>query len=260
MCTNRRISDKLFNLIFSVAAIVIMWLCWLIAYYVQGNEYVVPSVGSTLSALWQLLGQAAFWKAFGGTLLRALEAFALSFVLAAVCSLLSALSNAFARILKPIVTALRTIPTMALILILLLWTSRTATPVIVGCLVTFPMVYAQMNAAYAGIDKGLADVAKVYNFTPAQKVFKMYLPLMLPNILSQSGAAYSLTLKIIVSAEVMARTLSSIGGMMQEARNYLEVPELFALTIVTVVAGAVAEALLSLPVKLTDRWTGRGKQ
>ncbi|MCD7729098.1 MAG: ABC transporter permease subunit [Clostridia bacterium] len=236
-----------------------MWLAWLIAYYVQGNDYVIPSVGDSLSALWQLLGEGAFWKSFGGTLLRTLEAFALSFVLAAVCAALSALSKAFSRILSPIVTALRTVPTMALILILLLWTSRTLTPVIVGCLVTFPMVYAQMNAAFGGIDKNLKEVAKVYKFTPSQRVFKMYLPLMLPNILSQSGAAFSLTLKIIVSAEVMSRTLSSIGGMMQEARSYLEIPELFALTIVTVIAGALAEFLLSLPVRLTDRWTkGKG--
>ncbi|MCD8372908.1 MAG: ABC transporter permease subunit [Clostridia bacterium] len=255
----KHLSDKTFNLIFSVVSVAVMWLCWIVAYYVQANDYVIPSVGDTLSVLWRLLGESSFWKSFGNTLLRAVEAFAISFLLAAVCACLSALSRVFARILQPIVTVLRTVPTMAVIIIILLWTTPRIAPVIVGCLVTFPMVYAQMNAAFTGIDKNLAEVAKVYNFTPSQKVFKMYLPLMLPNVLSQAGAAFSLTLKIIVSAEVMARTYVSIGGMMQEARNYLEIPELFALTIVTIIAGALAEILLSLPVKLTDKWTkGKG--
>ncbi len=147
---------------------------------------------------------------------------------------------------------------MAIILILLLWTSHTTAPVIVGALVTFPMLYAQFMAAYKDVDTGLFDVSKAFNVSKKDRVFKMYLPLMCPNIFSQAGPAFSLTLKVIVSAEVMANTYKSIGGMLQQSKIYLEIPELFALTLVTIAVGAVAELLFSL-LKLTYRKWKRGE-
>ena len=45
----------------------------------------------------QLLGSAQFWQALGGTLLRSLIAFALSFVLAVGAALLSRLSGTARR-------------------------------------------------------------------------------------------------------------------------------------------------------------------
>lgn len=251
----KKISDKAFNLIFTLTALVLMWVIWVIAYFAEGNEYVIPSFGDAMKEAWELLGGAVFWHAFANTLLRTLEAFALSFVLAAALSALSEACRPFGAIFRPFVAVLRTIPTMAIILILLLWTTPLAAPVIVAFLVTFPLVYAQFSAAFAGVDRKLLEMAKLYGVPRSRRLFKIYVPAVLPNILSQAGAAFSLTLKIMVSAEVMARTYRSIGGLMQDARNYLEIPELFALTVLTVVAGGLLEWALGKLTLLTRKWT-----
>lgn len=231
-----------------------MWVIWLIAYYAEGNEYIIPSFSSAVKSLWQLLQTASFWRAFGYTLLRSVIAFIVSFALAAVCVSLATLSKTFRKLLNPFITVLRTIPTMAIILIILLWTNPKTAPIIVGGLVTFPMIYAQMSAAFDRTESELGAVIKVYQIKPTNAIFKIYLPNILADALSQAGAGFSLTLKIIVSAEVMASTYVSIGGMMQQAKSYLEIPELFALTIVTIIAGALFEVAFNQLSRFTKRW------
>lgn len=254
----KRLSDKTFNLIFSIAAIVAMWAVWVIAYKVEANEYVVPSFTDTMKEAARLLVDSTFWRAFANTLLRTVEAFALSFVLAAALSAVAAVSSMFAAFMRPVMAALRTIPTMAIILILLLWTTPLIAPVIVALLVTFPLVYAQFSAAFGGIDTGLVQMAKLYGVPRSERLFKIYIPAVLPNIIAQAGAAFSLTLKIMVSAEVMSRTYMSIGGLMQDARNYLQISRLFALTVITVVASGLFEWLLGRLGIFFRKWGKEG--
>ena len=66
-------------------------------------------------------------------------------------------------------------------------------------------------------------------------------PLMSPA--QKHTTALSFSLKLTVSAEVLANTYQSIGGMMQEAKIYVEVPALFALTALVVIAGFLLEGL-----------------
>ena len=73
-------------------------------------------------------------------------------------------------------------------------------------------------------------------------------------LLAQAGADFSLALKVMVSAEVIAGTYTSLGGMINEASMYLMVAEMFALTIVALVFGGVCEYALGKLTKITDRW------
>ncbi|MCD8201481.1 MAG: ABC transporter permease subunit [Clostridia bacterium] len=253
----RKIPDRAYNFIFGLVAIVIMWVVWIIAYYAEGNDYVIPSFASTMSAMGTLFATKSFWTAFGNTMLRTLYAFLGSFALAAVFAVLSSASKTVSAIVGPIVSVLRSIPTMAIILILLLWTSHATAPILVGGLVTFPMVYSQMMASFGDVDRKLVDMAKVYGVSRTQRVFKIYVPETLPNILSQTGAGFSLTLKVVVSGEIMSNTYRSIGGMMQQARSlYIDIPQLFALTLVTVIVGFIMEFSLAQLRHICRKWKG----
>lgn len=231
-----------------------MWLVWLIAYFAVANDYVVPSFTDTMKSLGRLLTEASFWTAFGNSLLRTAEAFVVSFVLAAALSALSTVGRGAAAFLRPVMAFLRTLPTLAVILILLLWTSPLIAPVVVTVLVLFPAVYAQMTAAIGDIDGDLIEMAEVYRVPKRTRLFKIYLPLILPNVLSQSGANISMGLKIMISAEVLAGTYRSLGSLMQNARMYMEIPRLAALTLVAVLLGLVLDVGFSQIARVTDKW------
>ena len=69
------------NALFSVMAVIALWLAWLVAYECVRNDYVLPSFWEACSEMGRLLGSASFWRAFGNTFLRTLWAFLISLAL-----------------------------------------------------------------------------------------------------------------------------------------------------------------------------------
>ncbi len=250
-------TQRKLNIIFSVLAVIFMWLVWIVAYYVAGNKLIVPAFSDTAISFFRYLGDGKFWLALLNTLLRTLLAFVISFIAAAVCASLAKLCKCAKAFLKPIVVFIRTLPTLAVILIILKLTegNRTFSPVIVTILVLFPMIFSQMLAAADGIDEGLTEMAKVYNISKRDRLFKIYLPLIAPNILSQTGANISLGLKIMISAEVLANTVKGLGGMMQLNNLASEVANLAALTLAAVFIGLIIELIVSLIARFSCKWT-----
>ena len=144
---------------------------------------------------------------------------------------------------------------MAITLMLLIWTTPRTAPLIVAFLMLFPLTYAQLMAAYRGIDPKLFEMARVYRIGRRDVLFRICVPQMLPSVFAQAGANLSLSLKVMISAEVLASTFRSIGGMMQDASVYLQIADMFALTIVMLAAGGLLEFALGNLSRITDRWT-----
>lgn len=255
MIVKEFLSKRKLNIICSAAAILFMWLVWIIAFYAVGNEYIIPSFTATFVSLGRCFAEGSFWIAFLNTLLRTALAAVISFALAAALAVGSVLSKAFYAFVKPFMAFFRTLPTLAVILVLLVWTSPKIAPIIVTALVLFPIMYSQLTAAAFGIDQGLLEMAEVYRLPKKVKLFKIYLPLVSPNILSQTGPNVSLGIKIMISAEVLANTYKSLGGLMQEARLYVEMPRLAALTLAAVAAGFIFDIALSQLERITFKWS-----
>lgn len=247
-------SERKLNIIFSVVSVLIMWLVWIIAYYSVKNDYIIPSFSDTMVSLWQCLCSGEFWAAFALTFLRTLEAFVISFVLAVILAALTAVSKTASALIKPVMVFLRTVPTLAVILILLIWTNAKIAPVIVTVLVLFPMIYVQTVSATEGVDKGLLQMAKLYGVSKKERLLKIYLPQVSPSVFSQTGANLSLGIKIMISAEVLSNTYKSLGGMMQSARYYLEIPRLAALTLVAVFLGLAVDIAFSQLKRINAKW------
>ena len=243
-----------YNIILSVAAIALMWLAWIVAYYAVGNDYIVPSFQDTAISFFACFGEGAFWTAFAFTLLRTLAAFLISFLLAALCSALSAISKIFKGLLNPLIVTLRTLPVLAVMLVILIWTSVTVAPLIVTFLLLFPAMYAQFSSAVDGLDANIIEMAKVYNVSKKDRLLKMYLPMVSPSVFSQAGANMSLGLKVMISAEVLSNTFRSLGGLMQNARFFLDMPRLAALTIVAVITGLLLELAFSQLKRINSKW------
>lgn len=254
------ISGKKLNIAFSVLAVLVMWAAWLIGYYTVRNDYVIPSFIDTVKGIGRNLADGQFWAAFGNTLLRTLYSWAVAFAASLICLSLSALSDKFRRFIAPFVSVLRTLPTMAITLMLLIWTSPKVAPTFVAFLMIFPLSYTQLCASFSGIDRKLIEMADVYRVGRWDKLRKIYIPLMLPGIFAQTGANISLTLKVMISAEVLAGTFGSVGGLMYTASMYSRMDELFAVTILMLAAGGLIEFALGNLTRITDVWTkGRRK-
>ncbi|MBQ8292105.1 MAG: ABC transporter permease subunit [Clostridia bacterium] len=229
------------NALQSLVALAVIVGVWLIAHAVVGNELLVPSFSDCIRQVGRLLTSSTFWTAFLRSLGRVFLAFAVSLVFALVFALVAYLLPSFGWFFAPIVSVLRSVPTLCVLLIILVWTTADVAPTVVAFLSLFPILYTGISAGLRGVDKELVEMSKVYKVSWKKRIFSLYLPAALPYVTRECVAGLSFSLKLVVSAEVLAGTYGSLGSLMQEAKIYAEMPTLFALVIVTFLTGFLLE-------------------
>ena len=236
-----------------MAAIAFLLAVWFVAYFAVGNELLIPPISDSLKEVGALLVSGGFWKGLLFTLLRALFAFAISFVLAVIFAVVAYLYPSFGSFLSPLGSVLRSMPILAVLLILLSFLNAGQAPIAVAFLSLFPMLYAGILAALSGVDKHLIEISRVHGTPVWRRVTAIYLPLSAPYVLKESAAALSFSLKLIVSAEVLTNTAKSLGGMMQDAKVYAEIPQLFALVGVAFFVGLLLETAVGLIASAVEK-------
>ena len=241
------------NLIQTGVAIVFLLAVWWVAYLSVGNDLLIPPLTDSLKEMGALFGKGVFWKALLSTLWRAVIAFVFSFFLAVIFAVAAYLYPSFGRFFAPLVSVLRSLPVLAVLLVLLSFLNPGNAPIAVAFLSLFPMLYAGVLAALSGVDKHLVEVSRVYGTPVWRRVTAIYLPLSSPYILKEGAAALSFSLKLIVSAEVLSFTAKSLGGMMQDAKVYAEIPQLFALVGVTFIVGLLLETALGMLATVVEK-------
>ena len=213
------------------------------------SEYILPSVGDTFIAAFRLLKSEEFYVAFFSTFLRSVLAFLISYVLAALTAALSYKFQNAERLLSPLITIIRALPTIAVVLLLIVWTNSKVAPVIVTMLVVYPTLYTGLLNALKGIDKDLNEMCKVFGVSKKNRVFKVVLPQIAPAFITSAGAALTLNLKLMVAAEVLSQTAKSMGYLLNTAKIYFEISTMIALVVFTVITGLIIEVVFGIWAK-----------
>ena len=141
--------------ILSAASVVFLLVVWGIAYFAIGNQYLLPSPWETVKAAVSLLGTGGFYAAFFSTIGRAVVAFLLALIFGVGLALVAYLYPAFGGILRIPVAILRSMPTMAVLLLILVGVSPAIAPIVIGVLTLFPLLYSSTHSALLAVDKEL---------------------------------------------------------------------------------------------------------
>ncbi len=241
--------DKLLNALLPFLTVAVIFGLWGLAAAKVDSEYVLPTVGDTFAALGKLLKSAEFYRAYFGTLLRSVVAFAIAFFLAFIAAFVAYKCDKAKRALKPLIVIIRALPTIAVVLLLVLWTSSFVAPVIVTFLVVFPTLYNNLYAALCGIDKDLNEMCKVFGVSNKKRLTKVVFPQIAPEFITSAGAGLTLNLKLMVAAEVLAQTARSMGYLLNTSKIYFEISTMLALVLITVITGLIIEFLFSFWAK-----------
>ena len=241
------------TLLYAAAAFIALFALWGVAYAYVGNPFLVPSLKDTFVSLKQILAEKQYYTAYFHTFNRVLQAFFISFLPALALAIPSYLYTPVRKITSIFVSALRSLPTMAILIMILVWSTPNKAPVIVAFLALFPLLYTGVLSALFSVDDRYKSVCAVDKVPLYKQIFRMYLPQILPSVLRESAGALSFSLKRVVSAEIMANTFKSIGGWMQDSKIYLDMPRLFALTLLVVITGLLLETLGNLIALAAER-------
>lgn len=237
--------NKLLNLILPLITVLVIILVWFLGSVIVDETIILPTPIDALGKMFSLFVSGVFWVNLLGTIGRSLIAFGVSFVLGLGFAILIKFSNVSKPIIKIIISIIRAMPTIAVILLLLLWTNSKVASVVVTMLVVLPIMFSSMQEALNKIDKDIIDMMKIYNISKKDMFLKYILPIIMPSTIRSIGTGLALNIKLIVAAEVIAGTAKSIGNMMSEAKIYFETAELFAIVVFMIILSVVIELVFA---------------
>ena len=226
--------------------------------FIVGYEWMVqlvkkpiifPSILLILNELERIIISSSFISVVFATLVRTLLTFLIIFAISLILGLLSGYFNLLRIILSPLVTFLRTIPTISVTIILLIWFGRDLGPILIMALVIFPILYELILGSMNQVDSDLLDVCLLFGATGLEKFKALYYPQLLITLSSGIQATLGLSFKVMVMAEVMAQTSTGIGRQLNYEKTYLNMPAVFAWTIVLIVLVIIFEIISSYIIK-----------
>ncbi len=192
--------------------VILFFLLWYLIYILAGKSiYVFPDPFTTIKRSFELFGDAYLYKCIWGSLYRMLIGFGVASIVAIFIGMIVGNHLKLKHVFNPTMIALRSIPTAAIVFLLLhLAGFDNAAPYVVGVIV-FPMVYEATVSGYQHIDKQVLMAMKLDNNTRLQKNFKVKLPLSMPYIAVGLTTSFALSFKIEIMAETLTSTSQSYG-------------------------------------------------
>lgn len=224
-------------------------LCaWLVDQKVKGrgNELLLPYPATVWHTLTQLWVTADFWETVAASLGRILLGLALGVALGAVLAALTCTWRWCDLLLSPAVRVIRATPVASFILLVLLWTGRDFVPVVIAALMVLPVVWGNLSRGIRETDPQLLELARAYRFSRWKQVRLIYLPSLRPYFSSALTTSMGLAWKSGAAAEVLALPKWGMGSEIYRAKLAIEIPRLFAWTVVVVALSLLLEKLLRL--------------
>ena len=224
------------------AAAVLFWLAvWQLAAMAIRQQLFLPTPASVLAALAELVPTADFWRRVGFSLARIAGGFFLAAAAAAVLVALAAALDTVEVLLRPLILVVKTTPVASFIILALVWLPSRNLSVFISFLMVLPVVYTATLAGIRHTDPQLLEMARVFRLPPARRVRAIYLPETMPYFVSACSTALGLAWKSGVAAEVIGLPDGSIGEALYQAKVFLTMPELFAWTVVIILASMLFE-------------------
>lgn len=235
-------------------AVLVFWEVYVKAKKIE--NYIFPAFSDVIKALVKLFKNKKFHSELSDTVSRIALSLFWSIALGGVFGLIGGLNRYFNACLKPFVALMKSIPVMAITLVVLLSFGKQDTPVVIGFLMAFPVIYSQTVYGVENIDKDLIEITSTMKGSFFKKLTIVYIPLMLPDFLQGLLVSGGLCIKAVISAEIISRTTNSLGTAMNiaKANMFESTPELFAYCLVALVLTLIFELVVFIIKKLLIRW------
>ncbi|MDR3314462.1 MAG: ABC transporter permease [Oscillospiraceae bacterium] len=237
------------------AAILLAW--WLATTYGDIPPQILPKPQSVLAVYGGedasvLLGHLLI------SLWRVVQGFLLASLLGVVFGSLTGVSRVAKSILMPTLTAIRQIPMIAWIPLLILWCGiGEASKIAIIVLAAFFCVFVNTHAGIAETPENFLEVARLYRLSKLRTFFGVHLPSALPQILTGLQLGLGVSWMAVVASELISAT-SGIGYHMSDARVFMRSDIVIACMLVIGLVGIAMNTALALLFGLIAPWKPKG--
>ncbi|MGW9404480.1 ABC transporter permease [Arthrobacter sp. NPDC055585] len=209
----------------------------------------LPSPGAVLTSAADLIERGELGTHIAISTQRVLTGFALGAALGLVLGALLGLSRLADVLLGPLFGAVRAVPSLALVPLLILWMGigedSKVTLITIGAF--FP-VFTTVSLALRHVDKNLVEAARAFGLNGLKLLTTVQLPAVVPAVFSGLRLALAQSWLFLVAAELIASSMG-LGFLLTDSQNNGRTDRMFLAIVLLAVIGKTTDALLSVAEK-----------
>ncbi len=209
----------------------------------------LPSPGAVLTSAADLIERGELGTHIAISTQRVLTGFALGAALGLVLGALLGLSRLADVLLGPMFGAIRAVPSLALVPLLILWMGigedSKVTLITIGAF--FP-VFTTVSLALRHVDKNLVEAARAFGLNGLKLLTTVQLPAVVPAVFSGLRLALAQSWLFLVAAELIASSMG-LGFLLTDSQNNGRTDRMFLAIVLLAVIGKTTDALLGVAEK-----------
>ena len=208
-----------------------LWLLlWQGAALAINEALLLPGPGPVLLRMGELILTGELLGPAFYSLSRVAAGFLLGLLAGGFLAALSMIWTPAGDFLAPAMTAVKSTPVASFVILALVWLQGSTLSVFISFLMVLPLSWQNVRQGIAAADPQLLEVARVYRFSPGATIRAVYLPAMLPHLLSAARVGLGFAWKAGIAGEVIAIASGSMGYQLYTAKTTVEMTDLFAWT------------------------------
>ncbi|WP_456788709.1 ABC transporter permease [Cellulomonas sp. P5_C5] len=217
--------------------------------------YQLPSPASVWDAAVDLAQRNLLGPYVAISTQRVLIGFAIGSAIGLLLGAVVGLSRLGDALLAPTLGAIRAVPSLAWVPLLILWMKigedSKITLIAIGAF--FP-VYTTVAAALRHVDRHLVEVGRAYGLRGVRLFSSVQLPAVLPSVVSGLRLALAQSWLFLVAAELIASSMG-LGFLLMDSGNNGRVDRIILAIILLALLGKLTDSLIGLAEKyLLKRW------
>ncbi|MFT4249428.1 MAG: ABC transporter permease [Pseudomonas sp.] len=217
------------------------------------SPYLLPPPSRILATLVEEAGRGLAGHV-GASVLRVLAGFALGAGLGLLAGVGVGLSRWLERLLDPSFQALRAVPSLAWVPLLLLWLGIDEAPKITLIAIgAFFPVYLGVVSGLRNTDRKLVELGESLGLSKARLVRRILLPAALPAIFTGLRTSLSLAWMFLVAAELIAAT-RGLGYLLSDGRETSRPDIVIAAIVLLALLGKLSDGALKAIEARALRW------
>ena len=236
--------ESLNNWKWNILSLSLFLLIWEIGALSLNNNFLFPSIFSVADSLMTILTSTTLYFHLLSTFFRSLECLFISFVIALPLSYLINKSEIAEKLLSPFLYFMKNTPVIAFLLLALIWISAEYVPTFIAFIGMLPILVINFVAGFRSIDKRYIELASLYELSPLRKFLFIEYPAVKSYLFAGLSSALGLGWRAIIIGEALASVQYGLGAAMKEAQNYVDVPFLFSVMIISLFVSFLIEKLV----------------
>ncbi|NFN19305.1 ABC transporter permease subunit [Clostridium botulinum] len=227
---------------------------WQVLAVVINNDIYLPNIQQVITEMIKIISRRDFNLILLSSVYRSVLCYILAIILAIVLGVLTFMYPFFRFLLAPINSFAKTIPTMVLVVLVLVWFNKDNAPFIVGFAITFPILYEGIVGSLNNIDEKLIDMMNIYEISLIDKIKKIYGPVIKFHLASIFVSTFSLAFKVVIAGEVHGQPKYGIGSAIQLEKVNFNTSGIFAWIVIIVILSLAFEFINNLFKARIYRW------